>query len=285
MIELLIAGTLLLSPNASAPPALYLPGFQVDLTSFATTLFAVARNTPDDLTPYFLAMEIHDREGAVVGTLHQELPNLSTITVNLRDWLTLPQPRCPGEDGGGIFGEGDQTNPGAVRDALVDGDGMARGSVRAYLALECPGPSVTSESLVGVFGDYFRVDPVENFASSGRLLHSEDFGRAWESRFLLGFPFDGTVCDLYFPTLEAGELTTVTLGVIDEDGNAVVLFGRTKSVGAYSTIDLGEDLVPRFGEIPPFGRIGFLSSYPFSVACTARAEGRYSVSLPATRLP
>jgi len=217
------------------------PRFTVDTRSPTGETTLVAVRNPNPFTV---------NGGIVYFSVHSaelmrkgfELASKEILTVNLRD---VP----------------------AVVDA-ADPDGLARGWVRVTSATH------------PVTGDFFQVDPGQDFASGMRMFDLErELCRKWEVRFLQGGPFSsGTVIDLLITNPQGADPQrdprTLIIDVWDEDATRVATyFGWTDQ----TSLELRADEVV-LGV--PFGvlRIEFAVGYA-QVAATYRAEGRYSVGI------
>ena len=131
---------------------------------------------------------------------------------------------------------------------------------------------------VRVGGDYFIVDPGENFASGNELLDWSDDGcEQWDSRVLNGGLFDGgTRFHFYTPANPPGPAThVVAVGDVyneagDFVGAALISSGTTATVISASDI----------AGLPAFGAIEWLLTQgKGALMTTFSASGRYSVGV------
>ncbi len=163
-----------------------------------------------------------------------------------------------------------------VDDLQVDENGIARG----YVVIE----ALTEGAVIQ--GDYYRVDPTEDFATGFRLLNIDaassdnDLCGLFTLRFLNGGGFDSGTTFLVWIDLDlapAGEV--FALAAYDEAGN--LLQTRTFAADEVAFEVSAEELLHPF--VQGFGAIEFqLSDGAVGhVSATVSAEGRYSVGLEA----
>lgn len=221
-----------------------------------TTLVAVRNETGSDLEVSMVA------GGGGVVSLNRDygLDAHEVKTVNLRDVLA----------------------------GTVDPDGYRRGG----LAVDVP-DRFGSEDLFpeSWSGDFFHVDPGENYATGGNLggnRHAESFDcPVVTTRFLNGGGFTGgTVVSAYVGRANGDDPEdepTVVGTVYDEPGAEVGTFELKMPSGSHSLRFDAEDVVPAgvaFGSL----RLEFQRTRA-SVFTEHRASGRFSVGVPGTCAP
>ncbi len=131
------------------------------------------------------------------------------------------------------------------------------------------------------YGDYFRITPLEDFATGGTLIRTgtdtgkPDLCRHWATRFLVGGGFSGGSQFAFYSAGHREELSEVATGkVYDQEGN----FLRTVSITGGQSMEVDAehlDLGATAGTIEwtfTEGGVGRIST-------TYSANGRYSVSL------
>ncbi len=163
-----------------------------------------------------------------------------------------------------------------VNDLQVDESGIARG----YVVIE----ALTEGAVIQ--GDYYRVNPGEDFATGFRLLNIDalssdnDLCGLFTLRFLSGGGFDSGTTFLVWVDLDlapSGEI--FALAAYDEAGN--LLQTRTFAAGEVAFEVSAAELLHPF--VQGFGAIEFQFSDGAvgHVAATVSAGGRYSVGLEA----
>lgn len=166
-----------------------------------------------------------------------------------------------------------------VRDVTglpVEGDGVRRG----FAIL-----SAVSE----LSGDFFRVDPVSNFASGDRLiLLSEALCDVWDFRFLRGGPFSGGTDLVIFVQEPLGpdellDVPSAIIEVFDEAGNFL------GSVGLWTALVVNrvtaDEILDAIASPAAAGIFDFFFDSLTDgglVMGTYSAEGRYSIGMHGT---
>lgn len=287
VLALLLCALLATAPAAAenTPSSdLLLPYFEVQLDGPGlTTLFAVVNSSrvtvPVEIT-------VHSNWGLEILQVPLELGPSMAHTVNLRDWLV--NGTLPGE-------QLDAATLGHVQAALCGQESPEDGlfystEIRPRTAVGYVEIRVTGRQRADVLlGDYFVVDPSEDFAQGERLI-SIDRGdacgyglcRRHALRFLEGGGFDsGTELIVWTPrrltatsgTL-AGETTPVVLDATAYEEPGASMGSRnlgTLPVQVLKVSDLGFD--------QPFGWLDLTTSEDSFMAVRYSAGGRYSVAL------
>ena len=164
---------------------------------------------------------------------------------------------------------------------LPDSDGRARGLV--FFIATSPAPELGE---VALGGDFFEVEPGENFASGSllsRLGSSGDLAlcRTWETRYLQGGPFTGGTRLTFLVDVPGGpdcdlDPPTVTGQVYDEVGTLLGAFEICSAVHTFA-VPMAQLLPPGAS---PFGAVEV--EFPSTVGLLAtqfRARGRFSVGM------
>lgn len=163
-----------------------------------------------------------------------------------------------------------------VSGLAVDADGYSRGLVL-----------ITASASSALSGDFFQVNPEEDFATGDRLIDAQRHPyicRLWGMRFLNGGPFSGGTSlnvRLYgAPGTGAGAPPAFQLGFFDEAGQ---LLSTVFVQSATFLMELAmKDLLPPDAGYPAFGAVELLFSPQVSgglVAGTYSAEGRFSIGM------
>lgn len=220
------------------------PHYVVDTSSASgmTTLFSVRNSSADSHT---VEIAYFDERGLLVQGTEVLLDGKETVTVNLRN----------------------------IEDLVAGDDGVARGFVLISL-LDGPAGSIEPTNILT--GDFFYVDPAENFASGGVLSDALSSNcTRWHSRYFAGGPFAGGTDFLYLlpngPNLEG---VVAEGNVYDEAGvfmGTVTITSDGERTGVASTGDSPD--------LPPFGTVEwrFSNDNMGTMMAIFSAEGRYSV--------
>jgi hypothetical protein len=246
-VAVLTATALPAVASAATPaPTLLLPHYQVEVDNpdGLTTLMAV-RNESGAVQE--LTASFFNSHGMLDATMTFSLAPHAVKTFNLRD----------------------------VTELEPDVDGFTRG----YAVVEpTAGPGA---AVIG--GDYFRVEPDEDFATGGALVDlSTAQCQNWTARYLNGGPFDGgTLFTFYVDEPQGIELTDppTLLGIVyDEDGFAVGDFELRTAFHSFTLPATGfpfDDSAFGTVELSFNGTVGV-------VLADHRASGRFSVGAEAT---
>lgn len=235
-----------------AESQLIMPFFRVTTNNSTVSLFALRNVTGSLVTvssQFFLA------DGTNVA-FEDEIEAFATLTVNLRD---LPLP----------------SNGSVI-------EGMATFSVVD------PGSTVSNgtEALVG---DYFLVDPANDFATGDPLTSEAEFCNRFNTRFADGGVFDGTSFNIVAPNFVAsaapnfdsgtGLADLFTASVYDEAGNLVTQFDGRASGRVFTTST--DSLTSAGLNLPTFGSIEwtFKNNLFGFVSWSMNASGRFSVGM------
>ena len=101
-----------------------------------------------------------------------------------------------------------------------------------------------------LYGDYFRVDQWDNFATGEKLLATEDaLCNNWHVRFLNGGDFNGGTRFRFLVPEFSGGLWTATARVYDEPGNLIQTFDVSSALHSTERTVGGLPLVTNFGTI------------------------------------
>ena len=178
-----------------------------------------------------------------------------------------------------------------LRDVLggrVDPDGFRRGSLQVEDDDRLDGPDTTPQSLSG---DFFQVNPGEDFATGGNMGGNRHFHtvgcRRITTRFMVGGVFSGgTVISAYVLNPrgdDPDDPPTVVGTVYDEPGNEVGTFEIKMHSGPHSLRIRASDVVPAG---VPFGSIRLELPETQSFVFTEHsASGRFSVGVPGACVP
>ena len=161
--------------------------------------------------------------------------------------------------------------------------GIARGYVIVSQLPRRGSPSV------GVSGDYFRIDPGENFATGDRMIDMTEtyLCDAWDFRYLEGGGFSGgTTLELLVaeaPGTGDSAPVAATISLYDEAGDLQAM-AELKTSARVFEVDVTEILFPRRGRNQTgFGAAVIVFSEASGgglVAGRYSADGRYSISIP-----
>lgn len=130
-----------------------------------------------------VAITYHTPQGATIGTNNHLIPAFGTLTINLRDVVGLP----------------------------IDVDGVSRGWA-----------SIVTSPGTFLAGDYFLVDPANNFSQGERLIDFTDgpYCTFWNFRFAVGGIFSGGTTLTVITNAPLGpSQPSVGFEVFDEAGN------------------------------------------------------------------
>lgn len=163
----------------------------------------------------------------------------------------------------------------------VDPDGYSRGMV-----------FVDSSATSSLSGDFFQVDPTQNFATGDRLVDVQRqpfLCELWDMRFLNGGPFSGgtdlRVLVWRAPGTDAGDPPAMQLAFFDETGQIETTVWMHTAV---NVLELSvKEMLPLEAGYQPFGAVEIWfspSTIGGVVTGTFSAEGRYSVGMPGTCL-
>lgn len=244
-----VAGALI--PREAEPSDfIFLPSYQVDTTSASGETTLYAVKNTGPLSE-MIQIEYFDRS---LNLLRSEMRNVASralFTVNLRDVAQVT--------------------------AAAEIDGFARGAIR-----------ITSANPV-IEGDFFQVNPGQNFATGERLAEVDDFCESWGIRFLNGGAFTGGTDYRFLVNIPQGgdpntDDPTFITSVFDEGGGLLAtLFGYTD---LFVNEDTAANIVGNLatsGSLEIFiddaGTTGGLTMGNFS------ATGRFSVGLNGVCLP
>jgi hypothetical protein len=222
---------------------LWVPFFEVDGNNPAgvTTLFAVRNRGAHTVNVHYWYYQ-PDVSGQVVRT--GTLAPHQTQTINIRDV------------------------PGIAADP-------ATGFKRGFVVMNTDDYSPT------LMGDFFRVDPTNNFASGDALVSADTTCHHWDSRFLNGGPFTGGTTFTFFLGLnDSGGISPAVVGqVYDEPGThrGTVQIYTADHVFEVNTAELPAAILGTFGAIEWTVQNPIASSV---ILATYRASGRYSVEVP-----
>ncbi len=248
----------LLSKVDRTTSALILPFFEVDTTDVGgkTTVFAV-RNA--GLSAININIEYFDVFGSTVGVVPMFLPSKDTVTVNMRSFISS----FPTDADGFIRGFG----------LIVAVGGIEGGST---------GNPESTPGAVEIGGDYFQIDPDNNFASGDRLLSFQnsslyfDFCRFTETRFLNGGAFTGgsnfTLITLDYDGTSVSSMPTIYAVVFDEDG------GRDATCEIFTDQNILQLTASDLTDIP-FGTVEFEFSFGGQVLTEFDALNKFSVGM------
>lgn len=240
-----------------AADRLVVPFFKVDRRSASgeTTLIAVRNvtNQAHDARIRYWVDRIYPSSPDVVQTFSL-LPD-EVVTINLRD--------LAGITGGA---GGDQIIRGWLEVVHLDGSGD------------------------GLSGDWFRVNPAQDFATGGRMVDMDHSGTCtqWDFRYLVGGTFSGgTRLELFVDSprgIASGAPPSATIDFYSEPGTflgGVEVFSNRQVVEliASELLDLLPGSPANFGSMVVTFQSGTNGGL---VTGTYRAEGRYSVGLNGT---
>ncbi len=234
---------------------LYMPYFKVSPSTGVVALFALRNVTSSQI---FVSTTFTLFDGTVVQ-FQDSIDALATLTVNLND-VQLP----------------------------TSANGTAEGSAR--FAVVNAG-STTPNGNQALIGDYFFVDPGNDFATGDRLVTDADRCNRFSTRFADGGVFNGTTFNIVAPSFvpaaspsfSNGLATLFSADVYDEAGVAGTGFSGDSAgnLFATSTAVIGPQVgLPTFGSIEwtfADGQTGF-------VTWSMNAGGRFSVGMLGTCL-
>lgn len=250
------------APPATAPPE----GGNLDIKAFPLTSKLVL--------PYF-EIEKNDPNG---DTVLYALRNESTapIEVDIK-YYEIDSPFAP-QRTDRVTLAAKQIHPVNIRDVQnleIDPDGRARGYVRFEVV---GGASVLA-------GDFFRVDPGDNFASGYRLVNADPASASDERcsilsfRFLRGGLFSGGTRIFYWLDMNVlPQADTIAYSIYNEAGTLITtgLLGNTDRVASQLTIDqllVGPAAALNSGAV----EFQFSGGVLGHVAGAINASGRFSV--------
>lgn len=220
------------------------PHYIVDTTSASgrTTLFSVRNRSADTQT---VELAYFDEDGLQVRLDEVVLDAKETVTLNLRNIDGLP----------------------------AGPDGIARGTVLINL-IDAPGGAIEPTNILT--GDFFYVDPAEDFASGGVLIDAlSSMCTRWDSRYFAGGPFSGGTAFLYLLPNGPDLAGVIAEGnVYDESGGFMGTVSITSDGEITGVAESGDS-----PDLPPFGSIEwrFSNDNMGTMMVIFRAEGRYSV--------
>lgn len=229
---------------------LFLPGFEVDAAANdgLTTFFSVHNRLDETVVA---RIRYFDSASNLLREDDLSFPSRRTMTLNVRD---------------------------ALPDLVIDNDGFARGWIQVQGCF--PATPLMAAKVLNhgnqLWGDWFLVDGVGNFASGDQLLRTTDLCDQLEVR-LLDFG-SGVRLRLFMTDPQGAEsqTPTATLAVYNEAGQMT----ETKQVftdDSVLTLQVEDLVTTRFGMMT----IGFTEGYG-AATVEYSAFGRFSVALNAT---
>jgi hypothetical protein len=289
---ILILTALVLAQPATAAPQpssdLLLPYFEVDLNGGLTTLFAVVNSHDEAVTA---RISVFSNWGIEVLSEAVTLDPDEVKTINLADWIrsgNVPSKALKGQELSHLQAAltGQESQKSGMYYSSVVSPNLAVGFVEIHLT-GSPRPDT-------LWGDYFTVDPLQDFAQ-GEILVNID--RTTECgalcarralRFLTGGGFDGgteviiwtgrrgaPTANGYFNPSNAVETKTA---VYDEKGKHID--DRLLELRPVEIITIAE-----LGLSEPFGWLNVESDTEFFMAVRYSANNRFSVGLVSHCLP
>ncbi len=237
------------APSLAGPgTVLLLPFFEVDATGFAETTAVGIRN-PYVSQAVTVDVSYYDVHGNPVATENDVvIPAGGVYSRNLRDVSGLP----------------------------TDAEGFKRGF--AYFVIDGFGL---------ISGDYFQIDPLNAFASGGRLVANGDACYFYDIRFATGGAFSGGTRFQLFVDVPlgtaSGDPPSASFTIHGEDGTTYGDVGLM-SDQPVNDFTIGDILAALPGGVgPSFGSADVLipaaAGYGLLQA-TYSAEGQYSVGIP-----
>lgn len=235
-----------------AESQLVMPYFRVTSNNSTVSLFALRNVTGSAVTvssQFFLA------DGTDVA-FEDDIAAFATLTINLRD-LPLPS-----------------------NGAVVEG--------MATFSVVDPGTTIPNGT-EAILGDYFLVDPGNDFATGDPLTTDSEFCNRFNTRFADGGIFDGSSFNIVAPNFVAanapnfdpgsGLADLFTASVYDEAGNLVDQFiGRASGIvfaSSTSELETSGITLPQFGSI----EWTFVNNQFGFISWSMNAAGRFSVGM------